>query len=143
MHPPLTPWQSYRKAATQTASPGQLVLMLYDGAIRFLERSLQGFELEDPAECNSAINNNIIRAQEIIRELDHSLNMEIGGEFSATMHRLYRYFDIELTRSNIEKESVGIRTIIRLITGLRDAWFEMVSKGTSNISGGELVTAAA
>jgi flagellin-specific chaperone FliS len=38
---------------------------------------------------------------------------------------------------------VGIRTIIRLITGLRDAWFEMVSKGTSNISGGELVTAAA
>ncbi|MSU31274.1 MAG: flagellar export chaperone FliS [Pedosphaera sp.] len=143
MPPPLNPWQSYRKAGTQTASPGQLVLMLYDGAIRFLERSLQGFELEDPSELNSAINNNIIRAQEIIRELDYSLNMEIGGEFSATMDRLYLYFDSELTRSNMQKESEGIQTIIRLITGLRDAWFEMVSKGSSNNSVAELETATA
>ena len=44
------PWQSYRQVSTQTASPGQLVLMLFDGAIRFLDRALEGFELEDPVE---------------------------------------------------------------------------------------------
>ncbi|MGA1238497.1 MAG: flagellar export chaperone FliS [Limisphaerales bacterium] len=51
----VNPWSRYRQVATQTASPGQLVLMLYDGALGFLERSLQGFEMEDPGEMNEAI----------------------------------------------------------------------------------------
>jgi flagellar protein FliS len=125
------PWQSYRQVATQTASPGQLVLMLFDGAIRFLDRALGGFELEDPAEFNSTVNNNVIRAQDIIRELDHSLNLAAGGEFAQTMRRLYRYFDEQLGQSNLRKEPDGIRLVIRLLTTLRDAWFEMLSgRGT-------------
>ncbi len=121
------PWQSYRQVATQTATPGQLVLMLFDGAIRFLDRALGGFELDDPAEFNATVNNNVIRAQDIIRELDHSLNMEVGGEFAQTMRRLYRYFDEQLGQSNMRKEPDGIRLVIRLITTLRDAWAEMMS----------------
>ena len=54
------PWQSYQKVATTTAAPGQLVLMLYDGAVRFLEQALKGFQLEDPGEFNLAINNNVV-----------------------------------------------------------------------------------
>ena len=46
------PWQSYRKVSTQTASPAHLVLMLYDGAISFLERGLTGFNYSDPLEFN-------------------------------------------------------------------------------------------
>ena len=72
---PKNPWQSYRQVATRTASPGQLVLMLYEGAIRFLERAQAGFQLEDPVEFNTTINDNILRAQDIIRELDFSLNV--------------------------------------------------------------------
>ena len=60
------PWKSYRQVATQTAPPGQLVLMLFEGAIRFLDRALIGFTKEDPAEFHQTINNNIIRAQEIV-----------------------------------------------------------------------------
>ena len=56
----VNPWQSYRQVATQTATPGQLVLMLFDGAIRFLDRALAGFDLDDPAECNSTVSNNVI-----------------------------------------------------------------------------------
>jgi flagellar secretion chaperone FliS len=121
------PWQSYRQVATQTASPGQLVLMLFDGAIRFLDRALAGFEFDDPAEFNTAVNNNLIRAQDIIRELDHSLNMEAGGEFSTTMRRLYRYFDDQLIQSNLNKDAEGIRVVIRLLTTLRDSWAEMLA----------------
>ena len=127
------PWQSYRQVATQTATPGQLVLMLFDGAIRFLDRALGGFELEDPADFNATVNNNIIRAQDIIRELDHSLNLEAGGEFAQTMRRLYRYFDEQLGQSNMRKEPDGIRLVIRLISTLRDAWAEMMS-GRSTVT---------
>ena len=85
------PWLSYRQVATKTATPGQLVLMLFDGALRFLDKALVGFDLDDPLDSNLAINNNILKAQEILRELNMSLNMEKGGEFAATMRRLYIY----------------------------------------------------
>ena len=106
------PWQSYRQAATKTATPGQLVLMLFDGALRFLDRALIGFDLDDPLESNLAINNNILKAQDIIRELNASLNMELGGEFSATMRRLYNYYDSQLSKSNLQKDPTGVQRLV-------------------------------
>src|ERR1041385_5026092 len=99
------PWSSYRNVAMQTAPRGQLVLMLYEGALRFLDRALGGFDLDDPAESNIAISNNILRAQDIIRELDASLDLQQGGEFAATMRRLYDYFDRRLHESNLQKRA--------------------------------------
>src|SRR5882724_12147306 len=93
------PWKSYRRIATQTAPPGQLVLMLYEGAIKFLERALPGFSCDDPAQANMLVHNNLQRAQDIIRELNASLNMEQGGEFAQTLRRLYDYFDRRLMES--------------------------------------------
>lgn len=116
------PWKSYRQVATQTAPPGQLVLMLYDGAIRSLERSLPGFSMEDPAEANMIIHNNLQRAQDIIRELNGALNMEQGGECASTLRRLYDYFERRIWESNIKKHRAGIDECIRLLTVLRDAW---------------------
>lgn len=122
------PWQSYRNVATNTAPPGQLVLMLYDGAIRFLNQALAAFECEDPLEFNQTVSNNIIRAQDIINELNLSLNMTAGGEFSATMRGLYTYFDRRLQDSNIQKEETGVREVIARLSVVRDAWAEMLSK---------------
>ncbi len=128
------PWQSYRQAATKTATPGQLVLMLFDGALRFLDRALIGFDLDDPLESNLAINNNILKAQDIIRELNASLNMELGGEFSATMRRLYNYYDSQLSKSNLQKDPAGVQLVIRLLTEIRNAWSEMLSgRSTSQV----------
>jgi len=126
------PWQSYRQAATKTATPGQLVLMLFDGALRFLDRALIGFDLDDPLESNLAINNNILKAQDIIRELNASLNMELGGEFSATMRRLYNYYDSQLSKSNLQKDPTGVQLVIRLLTEIRNAWSEMLSGRSTN-----------
>src|SRR5438105_7356831 len=131
---PLNPWQSYRQVATQTAPPGQLVLMLYEGAIRFLERAQSGFCREDPAEVNATISNNIIRAQQIIQELDLCLNMKEGGALAAELRRLYDYFDRRLQESNVKKDSRGITEVISRLSTLRDAWAAMLENQTGQFA---------
>ena len=125
-------WQSYRQVATQTASPGQLVLLLYNGIIRFLEQARLGFTLDDPKESNEAINNNIQRAQAIIQEMDQSLNLTEGGEFARRMRSLYDYFDRCLQESNMHKSEPGILEVLKHVTILRDAWAEMLQQGGGN-----------
>lgn len=126
--PQPNPWQSYRQVATQTASPGQLVLMLFDGAIRFLERARLGFNFEDPLEFNLTINNNLLKAQAVISELNLSLNMEEGKDCAANFRRLYNYFDRRLQESNQYKQEAGIVEVIGRLTVLRDAWAEMLQR---------------
>ena len=129
------PWKSYRQIATRTAPPGQLVLMLYDGAIRFLEQGLAGFSMDDPATANMTVHNNLQRAQDIIRELNLSLNLEQGGEFAATLRRLYDYFDRRLWESNTRKQPDGIREVIRHLEVLRGAWSSMLNQQNGAVAG--------
>ena len=125
-------FRGYKTVATQTASPGQLVVMLYDGAIRFLERALTGFQYDDPKDFNETINNNVIRAQDIISELNDSLDLARGGELARTLRSLYNYMDNQLTHSNADKSQDGIRDVINRLSTLRDAWSEMlVQRGSS------------
>ncbi|HZQ45843.1 MAG TPA: flagellar export chaperone FliS [Verrucomicrobiae bacterium] len=126
------PWQSYRKVAVQTASPGHLVLMLYDGAISFLERSLTGFNYKDPLEFNQTINNNIVRAQAIIHEMNGRLDMERGGEISDNFRRLYNYFNLRLQQANLKKKREPIEEVLGHLRGIRDSWAEMLRQGTAN-----------
>jgi flagellar protein FliS len=123
--------KSYRTIAIQTASPGQLVVMLYDGAIRFLERALEGFQHDDPLEFNRTINNNILRAREIINELNNSLDLARGGELAATLRRLYHFMNRQLLRSNASKTPDGIHDTIRRLGILREAWSEMLRRQKS------------
>ena|SRR5690349_20779427 len=129
-------WQSYRQVATQTASPGQVVLMLYDGILRFLEQARTGFSKDDPKEFNETINNNVQRAQAIINEMNQALNMAEGGEFASRMRGLYDYFDRRLQESNMTKTETGILEVIKRVTVLRDAWSEMLHKGTPSENAG-------
>jgi flagellar secretion chaperone FliS len=126
------PWDSYRKVATQTATPGQLVLMLYDGALTFLEKALTGFEHRDPRLFNQTISNNIIRAQAIIHEMNASLNMQAGGEVASNFRRLYNYFYRRLTQANRTKQKAPILEIITLLRQMRDSWAEMLRRGTDD-----------
>lgn len=126
----VNPWASYRSVATQTASPGQLVLMLFDGAIRFLETALTGFAKEDPSEACQTISNNVLRAQAIIHELNLSLDMEQGGDCASTLRRLYDYFDRRLDESNFKKVPHGIEEVVRRLSILREAWSQMLQGNT-------------
>jgi flagellar secretion chaperone FliS len=124
-------WQSYRQVATETASAGQLVLMLYEGAIRFLEKAKSGFGQTDPLEFNQTINNNIIRAQAIINELNYSLNMSEGKDCAENFRRLYNYLDYRLQESNQHKREEGILEVVSRLTVLRDAWADMLKARSS------------
>lgn len=119
---------SYRKIATLTAPPGQIVLMLYEGAIRSIERALPGFDLDDPAEANMTIHNNLQKAQNIIRELNYALNMEQGGECAITLRQLYEYFDRRLWESNLHKKPDGATEVMLHLSELRNAWATMLAK---------------
>jgi len=140
-----TPWQSYREVATRTATPGYLVLMLYDGVLRFLEQAQDGFALDDPAEYHQTISNNVIRAQSILDELNRNLDMAAGGEFSIRLRQLYEYLERRLMESNLRKQADGIQETIVRITVIRDAWKEMLqsdggqgSPSLAFLSGGAL-----
>lgn len=137
------PWSSYRQVATQTATPGQLVLMLFDGAIRFLERARLGFAETDPLAFNLAVNNNIQRAQAIIHELNSSLNVRDGGAVAENFRRLYDYMDDRLMESNLRKSEAGLSEVLRRLGVLREAWAEMLcQRGESMGAGGGLAFAS-
>ena len=124
---PSNPWKSYRQIATQTAPPGQLVLMLFDGALRSLDRALLGFNCSEVGERNAAIHNNLQRAIDIIRELNGSLDLEAGGQLADTLRNLYAFFERRLLDSNLKKTRQGIDEVIPMLKQLRDAWFNMLN----------------
>jgi flagellar biosynthetic protein FliS len=101
----------YRKTATTTASPGELVLMLYDGALRFMAAAELGFQEEPFARRNEQIHNTNLRAQAIITELQATLNMEKGGAFSENLYRLYDFMQSHLSQANREKNSEKIKVV--------------------------------
>jgi flagellar protein FliS len=127
MHAP-NPFKSYRQVATQTAPPGQLVLMLFDGALKSLDLALLGFERTDFAERNLAVHNNLTRALDIVRELNGSLDMTAGGQLAETLRNLYSYFEQRLNESNIKKSPEGIHEVMPMLKQLRDAWFAMLAQ---------------
>jgi flagellar protein FliS len=137
------PWESYRKIATQTATPGQLVLMLYDGALGFLEKALTGFEHKDPMAFNQTINNNVLRAQAIIQEMNVSLNMQAGGEVAQNFRSLYNYLYRRLREANRHKKREPIEETIQRLRILRNSWAEMLRRGGQRTPENALEAAAA
>ncbi|HEX3624950.1 MAG TPA: flagellar export chaperone FliS [Verrucomicrobiae bacterium] len=122
------PLKSYTQIAAQTASPGLLVLMLFDRALRSLHTSLAGFEYTDPRQRNETIHNNLRHAVDIIRLLNNSLDLEQGGELAGTLRNLYRYFEDRLLKSNLQKRRDGVDEVIMHLKPLRDSWAEILSK---------------
>ncbi|HBU60769.1 MAG TPA: flagellar export chaperone FliS [Verrucomicrobiales bacterium] len=119
---------AYRANAVGSASPESLVVMLYDGAIRFLGAALRAFEHDDPLDFNLTVHTNITKTQEIIRELNHALDLENGGELGQSLTSLYYYFDQRLQEANIKKDRAIIEEILSRISELRDAWSESLEK---------------
>lgn len=121
--------RTYRANAVLTASPGQLVLMLYDGALKAigLAREALAQPGDEPRRIET-INTQLLRAQAILNELQSGLNLEAGGEFAQTMHRLYDYHNRRLMEANIRKTVEPVIEVERLVRELRDAWAQMLSQ---------------
>jgi flagellar secretion chaperone FliS len=113
--------QAYRKNATLTASPAQLVVMLYDGALRFMQEGKRALEAKD----YELQNNKLQKAQKIVLELMGSLNFELGGEVSKNLLGLYTFVLDELVEGNMRDESHRIDNAMKVMSELREGWVEI------------------
>ncbi len=121
--------RAYQAQAVLTASPGHLVLMLYDGALRFLGHARDALEApEEMPRRIEIINTNLIKAQNILAELQGGLNLEAGGEFAKTLFRLYDYHNRRLFEANLKKQVAPVVEVEDLVRQLREAWAEMLLK---------------
>jgi len=119
---------AYRANAVGSAKPENLVVMLFDGAIRFLGAAIRAFDHEDPLDFNLNVHTNITKTQAIIRELNHALDLENGGELGQNLTSLYNYFDQRLQEANIQKDRAIIEEVLERISELRDAWNESLEQ---------------
>jgi len=120
--------KSYKAQSVQTASPGKLVLMLFDGCLRFTLAAKKAFDEEEFTKRNEDINNNLIRAQNIVTELQSSLDMSVPGDLPGTLFRLYDFVMHKLQQANLKKDPEPIAEAEKIINELRDAWAEMLTQ---------------
>jgi flagellar protein FliS len=127
--------RAYRANSILTASPGQLVLLLYDGALNAMAIARAAFDrpTKDLGRFQT-INHQLGKARKIITELQGRLNFEAGREFAEQMHSLYDYYNRRLLEANLNKDVEPILEVERLLGEIRNAWAEMLMQQTSEVA---------
>jgi len=121
--------RTYRTNAVMTASPGQLVLMLFDGALRALAIAREAFARPEADIARlQVINQQLLKAQAIIAELQGGLNFEAGGDVATSLDRVYEYYNRRLFEANLRKQVAPVVEVEQLIGELRAGWAEMLAK---------------
>ncbi|HML34223.1 flagellar export chaperone FliS [Sporomusa sphaeroides] len=108
----------YKNQQIMTASPEELTLMLYNGAIRFIAESMQALDRGNLEKANAAN----LRAQDIVREFMCTLDMQY--EISQNYYKLYDYIEYRLMQANIKKDKSQLEEAKNLLTELRDTWMQ-------------------
>lgn len=124
--------QAYQRQAVLTASPGQLVLMLYDGTLRFLHLARVAFPEADTPRGIERIHQNLTKATNILAELQSNLDLSAGGDYAENLSRLYDYYQRRLHEANLQKVEAPVIEVEGLVSQLREAWAEMLSSGVEN-----------
>lgn len=118
-----SPYKNYIKQEVEGATKGKLVLLLYDGAIKFMRIAVKAIDDKNIQDSH----NNIMKAQNIIYELMSTLNMD-AGDISKNLLRLYDFMVWQLIEANREKSKDKVESVIKLMSNLREAWREVVQK---------------
>lgn len=116
-------FQTYKQVQVSTASEGELILMLFDGAIRFANQALNCLK---ESELSGA-NDKLLKAQDIIYELILALDLETG-EIAHNLYRLYMFINRLLIQANVSKNPELVKQAVRLLTELRSMWHEVVAQ---------------
>jgi flagellar protein FliS len=115
---PNTGLHSYHVNEISTSSQGQLILMMYDGALQAVNQSIQCMGEKDVAGQSRFI----LKAQDIVNELSLALDMKQGGEVSKTLEQLYQFVLNQLIQANITSDKMYLESVIKVLSPLRDAW---------------------
>ncbi len=138
-----SPYDVYQRMQVDTASPAKLVVMLYDGAIRFLKQGQDAMQRGDREKQNHYL----VRAQRIIAELTSSLDVEAGGEIAVNLMALYQFMHEQLVLANLEDDLQKVQKVREMLESLREAWVQVEAMarealGQSASSGAEVPHAA-
>ncbi|MBW4081662.1 flagellar export chaperone FliS [Paenibacillus sp. S150] len=126
-----SPYQKYQQAQAQTASKPKLLIMLYDGAIRFIKAGMEGISHKDYEKAN----NNLCKAQAIINELISAL--DYNYPISNDLLKVYEYMQHRLIESNVHKQVTQAQEVLEYLLDLREAWVEASkSQGLSSVQDG-------
>lgn len=118
-------YQAYKKNKYETASPHRLIVMLYEGAIRFANQAIDSIEKQDIEKKNTSIQ----RFQDIIYELMSCLNFKEGKEIANNLFSLYEYIIQLSTNSNTKNDAVYLQEAITIITEIKEAWEQIGKEG--------------
>ncbi|QCX32357.1 flagellar export chaperone FliS [Caloramator sp. E03] len=114
----------YQQNSVNTASKEKLLLMLYDGLVRFIKQGIIGLEEKNISKSNT----NFIKAQNIILEFMSTLNMEVGGEISKSLMALYDYMYRRLVEANIKKDKDIAQEVLNFAEDLKETFEEAYKK---------------
>ena len=131
---------AYKHNEINTASRLRLIIMMYDGVIRYMEEYKKRLEAGDIAGRGIYL----AKAQSVISELQQSLNKKQGGEVSQNLENLYNFINGSLTQANIDGNASNVDHSITILRNLRDAWSQVMAaapKGNGdNLNGSRRVT---
>lgn len=115
--------KQYQKNEVETATPEKILVLLYDGAILFLNRAKVAIKENNHQE----IYNNIVGCERIILEFMNTINFEEGGDFAAKLHALYQYFYNTLVDANMKKDIDKVQEILDHLIDLRATWKQAIA----------------
>jgi flagellar secretion chaperone FliS len=113
--------RAYVTTQIQTASPVQVIVLLYDGTIQAMKLAQVGIRTHNQADKARFIG----RAIRVVSELSATLNMEQGGDVAKDLHRLYEFVLYELTQANLRDQPERLDAPIRCFNLVREAWVEL------------------
>lgn len=112
----------YKQGSISSATPEELTLMLYDGAIKFMNIAKYSIEKKEMERAH----NSLLRAQDIIIELNYSLDMKY--DISKELRDLYDFVMTKLVDGNISKDISSIEEAISIVAEMRDTWKEVIKQ---------------
>ena len=109
---------AYKDSAVTTQSKGRLIVLLYEGAIKFMSLAIKELEAKNYEAKGQYIN----KAQDIINELNAVLDMDAGGEIASNLRKLYCFMNNRLSEANSKRDPKMIREVIELMEELNQSW---------------------
>lgn len=116
--------QKYKTTSIQSAGKEKLLLMLYEGCIRFMKQALIAMDNKDIAGRGM----NIGRAFDIVNELNNTLNHEAGGEIAKNLEQLYMFINDQLTKCNATGQRKPMEDALKVMETLYSGWVQAIEK---------------
>jgi len=121
----------YKQMSVKTANRGQLLIMLYETAIKNVKKASEAIERKDIPAKGMAIG----KAHDIINELANTLDFEVGGDIARNLERLYNFMTETLVKANLENDKQQLETVQKLMETLLSGWREAVKQVNQSTGG--------